>query len=165
MSSLKSVAGRFETIRSADGVIAIVDYAHTPDALKNVLATIAEIKFSGRVITVVGCGGDRDATKRPEMARIAVEGSDLTILTSDNPRSEDPNEILSQMRAGVDSASKYLSIVDRAEAIRTAVMMAVGGDIILIAGKGHEPYQEICGVRHHFDDKEQVVENFNNLRR
>lgn len=165
MSSLRAVAGRFETLRSKGGVIAIVDYAHTPDALQNVLDTIAEIKFDGKVITVVGCGGNRDAAKRPKMARIAVAGSSLTILTSDNPRFEKAEDILEDMKAGLDPCAKYLSIVDRKEAIRTAVMMADRGDIILVAGKGHEPYQEVCGVRTHFDDREVVGELFLNLNK
>ncbi|MFI3265715.1 MAG: UDP-N-acetylmuramoyl-L-alanyl-D-glutamate--2,6-diaminopimelate ligase [Rikenellaceae bacterium] len=165
MSQLRSVAGRFETIRSNNGITAIVDYAHTPDALQNVLDTISEIKFSGKVITVVGCGGNRDATKRPKMARIAVDNSSLAILTSDNPRFEKPEAIIEDMKSSLDACSKYLAIVDRTEAIRTAVMMAERGDIILIAGKGHEPYQEVCGVRHHFDDREQVREMFENLNK
>lgn len=165
MSRLRPVAGRFETLHSAGGVTAIVDYAHTPDALENVLETIAQIKASGRVITVVGCGGNRDATKRPKMARIAASNSDLAILTSDNPRFEKPEDILFQMKAGLDPTDKYLSIVDRREAIRTAVMMAQKGDIVLVAGKGHEPYQEVCGERSHFDDREQVREFFSMLNK
>lgn len=158
MSTLHSVNGRFDTIRSADGRLAVVDYAHTPDALDNVLSTIAEIKGAGQIITVVGCGGDRDNTKRPVMARIAAERSDRVVLTSDNPRTEDPHEILRQMEVGLDPVlrRKTLTIENRAQAIRTAVALAAVGDVILIAGKGHETYQEISGVRNHFDDKEQV---------
>lgn len=162
MSMLRPVAGRFECIRSKDGRLAVVDYAHTPDALENVLATIAELKEGGQVISVVGCGGDRDATKRPVMARIAADMSDRVILTSDNPRSEDPDEILRQMRAGLDpvQSRKSLVIADRGEAIRTAAALAQSKDVILIAGKGHEPYQEIRGVRHHFDDREVIAAAF-----
>ena len=162
MSTLKPVAGRFECIRSADGRLSIVDYAHTPDALQNVLATINELKGGGQVITVVGCGGDRDNAKRPVMARIAAEMSGRVILTSDNPRTEDPAQILRQMEDGLDAVlrPKALTIADRREAIRTAVALAAPGDIILIAGKGHEPYQEINGIRHHFDDRQQVAEAF-----
>jgi UDP-N-acetylmuramoyl-L-alanyl-D-glutamate--2,6-diaminopimelate ligase len=157
LSSLDSVDGRFEYTRSENGLIGIVDYAHTPDALENVLTTINDIRTGNeQVITLVGCGGDRDTSKRPEMARIACVHSDKVILTSDNPRSEDPNEILTQMQKGItgDLAKKYISVTDRKEAIRTAVMLAKRGDIILIAGKGHEKYQEIKGVRTPFDDME-----------
>ncbi len=162
MSELVPVNGRFDTVRSTDGRVAVVDYAHTPDALKNVLDTINELQISGRVITVVGCGGDRDTTKRPIMARIAVEGSGQVILTSDNPRTENPTSILEQMTEGLDAESrrKALVIENRAEAIRTAAALAQKGDIILIAGKGHETYQEINGVRTHFDDKEQIAAAF-----
>lgn len=162
MSTMTPVDGRFECIRSKDGKLAIVDYAHTPDALENVLSTISELREGGKVYTVVGCGGDRDATKRPIMARIAVEMSDMTILTSDNPRTENPESILKQMRDGLDPVQirKAITIGDRREAIRTALTLAVAGDIILIAGKGHEPYQEINGVRHHFDDREEVRREF-----
>ncbi|MEG0601580.1 MAG: UDP-N-acetylmuramoyl-L-alanyl-D-glutamate--2,6-diaminopimelate ligase [Mucinivorans sp.] len=162
LSTLNSVSGRFETMRSPSGILAVVDYAHTPDALENVLDTIQEIRCQGKIITVVGCGGDRDKTKRPEMARIAAEKSDRVILTSDNPRGEDPAEILSQMNAGLDPILRRhtLTIENRAEAIRAAVALASENDIILIAGKGHENYQEIQGVRHHFDDKEQIQQAF-----
>lgn len=163
LSSLKPVSGRFECVRSASGIVAIVDYAHTPDALINVLSTINKIRQgSERLITVAGCGGNRDKTKRPVMAVMAAENSDVAILTSDNPRFEDPNAILEDMKAGLSKElrSKALFITDRREAIRTAVMMANPKDIILIAGKGHEPYQEINGVRHHFDDKEEVLAAF-----
>lgn len=159
LSGLFPVSGRFETIRSADGITAVVDYAHTPDALQNVIRTIDEVRKEGqKLYVVVGCGGDRDRTKRPEMARIAVEGSDMAILTSDNPRTEDPEAILAEMKAGLDPDSRYLCIVDRREAIRTAVALARPGDIVLVAGKGHETYQDAGGVKHHFDDREQVRE-------
>ncbi|MCU4177116.1 UDP-N-acetylmuramoyl-L-alanyl-D-glutamate--2,6-diaminopimelate ligase [Carboxylicivirga sp. N1Y90] len=164
ISKLDAVDGRFETIRSKDGKTAIVDYAHTPDALKNVLETINLIRQSQQqLITVVGAGGDRDPMKRPEMAKEAVVASSKVILTSDNPRSEEPDAIIEQMMDGVSFKDriKVLSIVNRREAIRTACMVAVPGDIILIAGKGHETYQEIKGERHHFDDREIVREVFN----
>jgi len=163
LSNLEPVKGRFETIRSADGRMAIVDYAHTPDALKNVLNAISDIRSGNeKVITVIGAGGDRDKTKRPEMAKEALSGSDRVILTSDNPRTEDPGEIIKDMEAGVDQAQKarVVSIENRREAIKTAVMMAMPGDIILIAGKGHENYQEVNGVKHHFDDVEEVKRFF-----
>ena len=165
LSTLKSVSGRLEPIRSADGVTAIVDYAHTPDALANVLNAIHEVLDGkgGQLITVCGAGGNRDKGKRPLMAQEAVRQSDKVIITSDNPRFEEPQDIINDMLNGLDAkqAKKVLSIVDRREAIRTAVMMAQKGDIILIAGKGHEDYQEIKGVKHHFDDKEVVREIFN----
>jgi UDP-N-acetylmuramoyl-L-alanyl-D-glutamate--2,6-diaminopimelate ligase len=164
ISELRPVAGRFEILRSPDGKYAIVDYAHTPDALKNVLNGISEIRTGNeQVITVVGAGGDRDKTKRPVMAKEAVLQSDKVILTSDNPRTEVPEQIIADMEAGVDAHQrrKVLSIVNRKEAIRTACMMAAPGDIILVAGKGHEDYQEINGVKHHFDDKEVIGEIFN----
>ncbi len=158
LSTLHPVNGRFDCIRSGDGRLAIVDYAHTPDALQNVIDTINELKGAGRLITVVGCGGDRDNAKRPVMARVAADGSAQTILTSDNPRTEDPAAILAQMQAGLDpvQARRTLTIADRREAIRTACTLASRGDIILVAGKGHETYQEIQGVRHPFDDKQEV---------
>ena len=163
LSSLTPVAGRMEVIRSEKGVTGIVDYAHTPDALINVIGTINKIR-KGRIqlITVVGAGGDRDRTKRPKMAAISAEGSTKVILTSDNPRTENPETILDDMEAGLTSEMKMktLRIADRREAIRTAVMMAKPGDVILIAGKGHEPYQEINGVRHHFDDREEIRKAF-----
>ncbi|MBR2932245.1 MAG: UDP-N-acetylmuramoyl-L-alanyl-D-glutamate--2,6-diaminopimelate ligase [Rikenellaceae bacterium] len=165
LSMLSSVNGRFEALRSGDGVTAIVDYAHTPDALQNVIDTINDIRGAGRLTVVVGCGGNRDKTKRPEMAQIAVRGGDNAILTSDNPRGEDPNAILDDMVAGLEPTDRYLRIADRREAIRTAVMLAEAGDVILIAGKGHETYQEVEGVKHHFDDREQVREAFAALRR
>ncbi|WP_274957318.1 UDP-N-acetylmuramoyl-L-alanyl-D-glutamate--2,6-diaminopimelate ligase [Millionella massiliensis] len=159
LSTLHPVSGRFEQIRAADGRLAIVDYAHTPDALQNVIDTINELRKEGaQLITVVGCGGNRDTTKRPVMAQVAANGSSRVILTSDNPRFEDPQVILDEMRAGLDKAqmARTLTIADRREAIRTAAALARPGDIILVAGKGHEPYQEIAGVRHHFDDREEV---------
>lgn len=163
MSLLKPPAGRFERVPARDGITAIVDYAHTPDALDNVLKTIAHVRTGGeKVITVVGCGGDRDAAKRPVMARSATNGSDRVILTSDNPRSEDPNRILRDMEAGLDPIDKRkcLSIVDRREAIRTAAALAEPGDIVLVAGKGHETYQEIQGMRTPFDDRMELKEAF-----
>ena len=155
LSELESVQGRFQYVVSNSGVTAIVDYAHTPDALKNVLETINAIRtFNEKVITVVGCGGDRDKEKRPKMAHIASELSNQAIFTSDNPRSEDPQEIIEDMEAGVapQNIKKTLSIVDRKQAIKTATRLAEKGDIVLIAGKGHETYQEINGVRIEFDD-------------
>ncbi|MBR8538055.1 UDP-N-acetylmuramoyl-L-alanyl-D-glutamate--2,6-diaminopimelate ligase [Carboxylicivirga sediminis] len=164
ISQLNPVDGRFETMRSKSGKTAIVDYAHTPDALKNVIETINLVRQpSQQLVTVVGAGGDRDPMKRPEMAKEAVGGSSKVILTSDNPRSEEPEAIIEQMMEGVSFKEriKVLSIVNRREAIRTACMVAGPGDIILIAGKGHETYQEIKGVRSHFDDREIVREVFN----
>ncbi len=163
LSNLNSVEGRFQYVKSKTGIIAIVDYAHTPDALKNVLETIKDIRTGNeQVITVVGCGGDRDAAKRPIMAKIACELSNKTILTSDNPRSENPEDILNQMQQGLSpvEAKNALRISDRKEAIKTAVAFAKEGDILLIAGKGHEKYQEIKGVKHHFDDFEIIKELF-----
>jgi UDP-N-acetylmuramoyl-L-alanyl-D-glutamate--2,6-diaminopimelate ligase len=160
LSSVPPVEGRFETIHSANNITAIVDYAHTPDALKNVLNTIAEIRTRNeKLITVVGAGGDRDKTKRPLMANICAEKSDMVILTSDNPRSEEPEAIIEDMKKGIeaDRQRKVMTIVNRREAIRTACHLAQPGDIILVAGKGHEKYQEIKGVRHPFDDK-QILE-------
>ncbi|MEA4974986.1 MAG: UDP-N-acetylmuramoyl-L-alanyl-D-glutamate--2,6-diaminopimelate ligase [Paludibacter sp.] len=159
ISSLKSVSGRFETLHAPSGFTAIVDYAHTPDALNNVISTINQIlQGSGRLITVVGCGGNRDKGKRPMMAREAVDGSWKAILTSDNPRFEDPLEILKDMTDGLDAVqrTKALTIVDRREAIKTACALAQPGDVVLIAGKGHENYQIIQGVKYHFDDREEV---------
>jgi len=163
ISDLHPVKGRFETVRSLDGKLAIIDYAHTPDALKNVLGAISEIRTRNeQVITVVGAGGDRDKTKRPEMANEAVLASDKVILTSDNPRTEIPAQIIKDMEAGVPAKyrNKVVSIENRREAIKTAAMLAQPGDIILIAGKGHENYQEIKGVKHHFDDKEEIENCF-----
>ncbi len=162
LSTLGSVEGRFQYIRNNNGVIGIVDYAHTPDALQNVLKTINDIRTGNeKVITVVGCGGDRDSAKRPIMAKIACELSTKVILTSDNPRSEEPEKILKDMQAGVDAVNfkKTVSIADRYEAIKTACSYANDGDIILVAGKGHEKYQEIKGIKHPFDDIEVLQEN------
>ncbi len=159
MSTLHSVRGRLEPVRSPEGFTAIVDYAHTPDALANVLAAIHEVLGGkGRVITVCGAGGNRDKGKRPLMAREAVRQSDRVIITSDNPRFEDPQDIINDMLAGLDQKQmkKVVSIVDRREAIRAACMMAEKGDVVLVAGKGHEDYQEVKGVKHHFDDKEEI---------
>jgi len=164
MSTLKSVAGRLEPIRSKDGVTAVVDYAHTPDALENVLKAIHEVLDGkgGQVITVCGAGGNRDKGKRPLMAQEAVRQSDRVIITSDNPRFEEPQDIINDMLAGLNAQQmkKVVSIADRREAIKTAAMLANKGDVILIAGKGHEDYQEIKGVKHHFDDREVVREIF-----
>ncbi len=165
ISSLGSVEGRFQYIKSATGIIAIVDYAHTPDALKNVLSTIQDIRTGNeQVITVVGCGGDRDKAKRPLMAGIACEKSDKVILTSDNPRSEDPEKIITEMQKGVEGNTirKVMSLVNRKEAIKVACMMARPGDIILIAGKGHEKYQEIKGEKFPFDDMEEIEQSLKN---
>ncbi len=163
ISMLRPVNGRFETIRSEEGVTAIVDYAHTPDALVNVLTTINEIlKGRGEVITVCGAGGNRDKGKRPLMAQEAVKHSDRVIITSDNPRFEEPQDIINDMLAGLDKTQmrKVVAVVDRKEAIRTACMMARPGDAVLVAGKGHEDYQDIKGVKHHFDDHEVIREIF-----
>ena len=163
MSTLHSVSGRLEPVRSASGVTAVVDYAHTPDALENVLKAIHEVlNGKGQVITVCGAGGNRDKGKRPLMAQEAVKQSDRVIITSDNPRFEEPQDIINDMLAGLtqQQMKKVLAITDRREAIRTAVMLAGKGDVILIAGKGHEDYQEVKGVKHHFDDKEVVAEAF-----
>ncbi|WP_370398308.1 UDP-N-acetylmuramoyl-L-alanyl-D-glutamate--2,6-diaminopimelate ligase [Tenacibaculum dicentrarchi] len=168
ISDLKSVSGRFEYIISSDGVTAVVDYAHTPDALKNVLQTINDIRTDTQsIFTVVGCGGDRDITKRPKMALIAAQLSSQAIFTSDNPRTENPQLIIDQMEAGVSAENykKTLSVLNRKQAIKTACKLAKTGDIILIAGKGHEDYQEINGVKHHFDDLEEVKNCFNQLKK
>ncbi len=161
MSSLKSVSGRFQYFVSDTGVTAIIDYAHTPDALKNVLSTIQDIRMgSEKVITVVGCGGDRDRDKRPKMAKIAAMMSDQAVFTSDNPRSEDPQEIITQMERGVvgELQSKTISVLDREQGIKVACSFANPKDIVLVAGKGHETYQEVKGVRTHFDDMEKTKE-------
>ena len=168
LSKLESVEGRFQYFKSDEDITAIVDYAHTPDALENVLKTIKNIRTKNEtVFTVVGCGGDRDKAKRPKMAEIACEMSDKVILTSDNPRTEDPNSILDEMMAGVPDHyfKKVLSILDRAQAIKTAISMAEKGDIILVAGKGHEKYQEINGVKHDFDDFKTTIELFKKLEK
>ena len=167
ISTLRSVEGRFQSLRSPNNITAIVDYAHTPDALKNILSTINELRTGNeQVITVIGCGGDRDKSKRPEMARIAAELSNLVVLTSDNPRSEKPEEIILQMKAGVDASNfrKAISITDRREAIQTAFNLSKPGDIVLVAGKGHEKYQEINGVKYPFDDWEEIKESFQKLQ-
>ena len=161
MSTLHPVSGRFEFVRAADGTTAIVDYAHTPDALEKVLQTVEEIRRPGQQLFVLcGCGGDRDKTKRPEMAQIAVKYATTAILTSDNPRHEDPDAILDDMVAGLAPGDRYLRIADRAEAIRTAAMLAKPGDILLLAGKGHETYQIVGDVKNHFDDKEEALRAF-----
>jgi UDP-N-acetylmuramoyl-L-alanyl-D-glutamate--2,6-diaminopimelate ligase len=159
LSDLHSVSGRLEVIKSPSGISGIVDYAHTPDALLNVIDAINKIREGGvHLITVVGAGGDRDRTKRPKMAAISAQGSDKVILTSDNPRTEDPEKILDDMEAGItpDLKRKTLRIADRREAIKAAVMLANAGDVILVAGKGHETYQDVMGVKHHFDDREEL---------
>ena len=165
LSTLKPVSGRFETLHSPEGFSAIVDYAHTPDAIKNVLGTVNDVlRGRGNIITVIGAGGNRDKGKRPIMAVEAVKGSQRVILTSDNPRNEDPQDIINDMLAGLDTEQrkKTIAITDRREAIRTACAFAQKGDVIVVAGKGHENYQEINGVKHHFDDKEIINEIFNN---
>lgn len=164
LSTLTAPDGRFQTVQSPTGILGVIDYAHTPDALENVLNTLAEYRHNGgaKVITVVGCGGDRDTTKRPIMARIAAEKSDAVVLTSDNPRTEDPAAILQEMEAGLDPVliRKSTTLPDRREAIKLAVQRAQPGDIVLVAGKGHENYQEINGVRHPFDDRAVLLETF-----
>ena len=164
ISKLRGANGRFDMVRNRSGIVGIVDYAHTPDALENVLKTVNDVRcHKETLITVVGCGGNRDTTKRPEMAAMAAKLSDKVILTSDNPRNEDPDEIIRQMKAGLSDEDKrrVLSITNRREAIRTAVALAEKGDIILLAGKGHENYQEINGVKNHFDDKEELTNALN----
>lgn len=166
LSLLKPVEGRFETFRSQHGITAIVDYAHTPDALFNVLNTINHIRKKEQdLITVVGAGGDRDKTKRPQMAKIAATNSNKVILTSDNPRTEDPNQIIEDMKTGLqnEDRKKTIAITDRKEAIRAACLLAKKNDIILVAGKGHETYQEVNGVKHHFDDREIIKQTFNEI--
>ena len=161
LSTLHAVSGRFEVIRASNGTTAVVDYAHTPDALENVIQTIEELRTPPQQLLVVcGCGGDRDRTKRPEMAQIAVKYASTAIFTSDNPRHENPEAILDEMVAGLEPGTRYLRLADRAEAIRTAVLLARPGDVILIAGKGHETYQIVGDVKHHFDDREEVRRNF-----
>jgi len=166
LSNLHSPEGRFQFFKTPNNILGIVDYAHTPDALDNVLSTIRELRTGNeKLVTLVGCGGDRDKTKRPEMARIAAEGSDKVILTSDNPRSEEPQQIIEDMKKGLDPVlvRKAVTILDRAEAIRTACMLAQPGDIILVAGKGHEKYQEIKGVKTPFDDMEILTTNLKQI--
>ena len=164
MSTLKPVSGRFEALHSPEGFSAIVDYAHTPDAIKNVLSTVNDVlRGRGNIITVLGAGGNRDKGKRPLMAAEAAKASSRVILTSDNPRNEDPQDIINDMLAGLseEQKKKTIAIVDRKEAIRTACAFAQKGDVVVVAGKGHENYQEIHGVKHHFDDKEVINEIFN----
>lgn len=166
LSMLVPVSGRFQTLHSDGGLTAVIDYAHTPDAVTNVLNSIrGVIRDKGRIITVVGAGGNRDAGKRPIMAAEAARLSDMVVLTSDNPRFEEPDDIIAQMRAGLSPQmlKKVLSVTDRREAIRTALRLASPGDVVLVAGKGHEDYQEVKGVRHHFNDREVVEESFNEL--
>ena len=168
VSRLESVSGRFQYVVSEDGITAIIDYAHTPDALKNVLETINDIRTGNeKVITVVGCGGDRDVSKRPKMAHIASQLSSQAIFTSDNPRTENPQTILDEMEVGVSAENfrKTLTVLDRRQAIKTACRLSETGDIILIAGKGHEDYQEVNGVRSHFDDLDEVTNCFNQLKK
>ncbi|MBD1425058.1 UDP-N-acetylmuramoyl-L-alanyl-D-glutamate--2,6-diaminopimelate ligase [Sphingobacterium arenae] len=164
MSDIIGAEGRFDVLRSTNGIVGVVDYAHTPDAVENVLSTIRELRQSGQqIITVLGCGGDRDKAKRPEMAAVAVRLSDKVIITSDNPRTEDPMMIIRDMEAGVDAKDRkhVFTIAERKEAIRAACHLAQPGDIVLVAGKGHEKYQEVNGMRQHFDDKEILIETFN----
>jgi UDP-N-acetylmuramoyl-L-alanyl-D-glutamate--2,6-diaminopimelate ligase len=166
LSTLVPVDGRFEMVKGPNGITAIVDYAHTPDALQNVLNTIRDIvKKEQKVITIVGCGGNRDKTKRPVMAKVAAGLSDKVILTSDNPRNEDPEQILKEMKDGLDldDLIKTVVITDRRQAIEAGFKMAGAHDVILIAGKGHETYQEIQGVRHHFDDVEEITNAFKKI--
>ena len=165
LSTLRSVRGRFEPVRSASGITAIVDYAHTPDALENVIATVNDIrKPSQQLIAVCGCGGDRDRTKRPEMGAIASRDASIAIFTSDNPRTEDPEAILDEIMAGVREGARCLRIADRAQAIRTAVMLARPNDIILVAGKGHETYQIVGREKRHFDDREELAAAFREMK-
>jgi UDP-N-acetylmuramoyl-L-alanyl-D-glutamate--2,6-diaminopimelate ligase len=168
LSTLEAPEGRFEYILSKTGIIGLVDYAHTPDALENVLSTLHDIrKTNQNIITLIGCGGDRDKTKRPEMAKIAYSKSNRTILTSDNPRSENPDEIIRDMQAGLDvtQLSQCLSLVDRREAIKMACVLAAPGDIVLVAGKGHEKYQEINAIKYDFDDLQILKETLQNLNK
>jgi UDP-N-acetylmuramoyl-L-alanyl-D-glutamate--2,6-diaminopimelate ligase len=168
MSKLKSVEGRFEYFKTPSNIVAIIDYAHTPDALKNVLKTIESVRTKNEtVITVVGCGGDRDKTKRPVMAEISARNSDKTILTSDNPRTENPDQIIKEMQAGIppERSARVMSITDRKEAIKVACALADAGDIILVAGKGHEKYQDINGVKAPFDDYKVIQESLKNLNK
>jgi UDP-N-acetylmuramoyl-L-alanyl-D-glutamate--2,6-diaminopimelate ligase len=166
MSTLRSVSGRLEFVRAKDSTTAIIDYAHTPDALENVLRTIHEFRRgTSRIITICGCGGDRDRTKRPEMASIAVKYSDLAIFTSDNPRTESPSAILHDMEEGIEAGSRYMKFEERAEAIKTAVMLSAPGDILLVAGKGHENYQIVGTERLPFNDREQVEKWFSTFGR
>ncbi len=164
LSQISGAEGRFEVIKAENGIIGIVDYAHTPDAVENVLSTIQHLRQKGQhIITVLGCGGDRDKTKRPEMAAVAAKMSDKVVITSDNPRTENPLQIIKDMEGGVpaDKKKNVFSITDRREAIRAACHLAQSGDIVLIAGKGHEKYQDVNGVKNHFDDKEELEKTFN----
>ena len=165
ISRLEPVKGRMEYVKGGDNVTAVVDYAHTPDALQNVLGTLRNVDPDAELVCVFGCGGDRDKTKRPEMAATVAKFADKMIVTSDNPRTEDPEAIIADIKAGVpqEAAGKTLYIIDRKEAIRTALMMAQKNAIVLVAGKGHEDYQIIGKVKHHFDDKEIISETFKNL--
>lgn len=168
LSQLYPVEGRFDSLKSKNGVFAIIDYAHSPDALENVLSTIKEIRYknnAGKIITIVGCGGNRDKSKRPKMAKIACDLSEKVIFTSDNPRSEDPQTIIDDMMKGIndEEKSKVTQILNRQDAIRTAYLLAKKNDIILIAGKGHEKFQDISGIKYHFDDKEIINNYFNEL--
>jgi UDP-N-acetylmuramoyl-L-alanyl-D-glutamate--2,6-diaminopimelate ligase len=166
LSMLRPVSGRFETVVAKDGTTAIVDFAHTPDALENIINTIDELRNNGqRLIVVCGCGGDRDKTKRPVMGGMASKRADVAIFTSDNPRTEDPEQILREMEEGVEAGDKYLKIADRHEAIKTAVMLAEVGDIILLAGKGHEDYQIVGTEKLPFNDKRVVKEYFEKFNR
>jgi UDP-N-acetylmuramoyl-L-alanyl-D-glutamate--2,6-diaminopimelate ligase len=166
LSLLKPVRGRLETHPMGPNVLTVVDYAHTPDALKNVLAVLDGIHRTGRILTVVGCGGDRDRAKRPHMAEIAASMSDLVVLTSDNPRTEDPETILDEMEAGVPHGlrARVHRLSNRREAIRTAAHLAQPGDVLLVAGKGHETYQEIHGVKYPFDDVQELREAFSRIQ-
>jgi UDP-N-acetylmuramoyl-L-alanyl-D-glutamate--2,6-diaminopimelate ligase len=163
LSSLGSVAGRLEYIKGGDDITAVIDYAHTPDALENVLKTLKDSASGNQIVTVFGCGGNRDKSKRPEMAAIAAKFSDKVVVTSDNPRFEEPEEIINDIRAGftITDLKRTLFITDRREAIRAAIITAEKGAIVLVAGKGHENYQDVKGVKHHFDDKEVIASIFN----
>ena len=166
LTLLRPVDGRFDIVHAQDGTTAIVDYAHTPDALENILKTVSEIRTKNQSVTVVcGCGGERDKSKRPEMAQIAIKYSDRAIFTSDNPRSEDPEQILREMEEGVSVTDNYMKIVDRDNAIKTAVMLSKAGDIIVVAGKGHESYQIIGSQKFDFNDKERVIYWFSTFNR
>ncbi len=165
LSKVEPINGRFNVINN-DGVYIIIDYAHTPDALENILNTLNEIDIDGKIITVFGAGGNRDKTKRPLMGKLAAEYSDIVIITSDNPRNEDPEAIISDIEKGVPTNlnSKVYKITDRADAIKMAINLANKGDVVVIAGKGHETYQEVKGIKHHFDDKEIVFQIINSKK-
>ncbi|MCF0178610.1 MAG: UDP-N-acetylmuramoyl-L-alanyl-D-glutamate--2,6-diaminopimelate ligase, partial [Bacteroidales bacterium] len=166
MSALKSVSGRLEYLRGGNNITAVVDYAHTPDALENVLKTLKQTAKDAQLICVFGCGGNRDATKRPKMGAIAVKYADRVIVTSDNPRHEEPQAIIEEIKAGIPAAERgrTLFITDRREAIRSAIMFAPAGAVILVAGKGHEDYQIIGDIKHHFDDKEEIAAVFADIK-